>query len=502
MYISLTFSQPEIEWSKTYGGSDYDRGRDVAPTNDGGYVITGYSYSVDGDITSNNGFSEFWIVKIDSVGNMEWQKSYGGSSEEKAFSIEQTSDGGYVVGGQVESVNDGDVSGFNGVWDHWVVKLDSAGNLEWQKCLGGSDFDYGYAAREVPSGGYISVGDAKSNDGMITYNHGEEDVWVVKLDSVGNMEWQKCYGGSESEVGMDIRPTADGGFVIAGSTKSENGDVTDHFDNYDFWIIKIDSIGSIQWENCYGGGGSDRACSINLTDDGGYIVAGDTKSETGQVTGFHADIDAWIIKIDSVGNLEWQKCVGGSDLDYAFSVMQDLDGRYIFAGYSDSKDGDVYSDWNKYDYWVVKLSMSGNILWQKCMGSYGWDFGRAICQAHDGGYIVAGDALSPSGEVPPIQGWSDYWIIKLPPYEIGVPELSFNQHITIYPNPARDFINIQSKDINSYNLIIMNIHGETVYSELKVNSNIKINVSDYPKGIYVIKISGKKLIEIRKVIIY
>jgi hypothetical protein len=244
-------------------------------------------------------------------------------------------------------------------------------------------------------------------------NHGKSDAWIVKLDSQGTIQWQRSLGGSNQDAAYSIQITSDGGYIIAGSSYSHDGDVTGNHGKSDAWIVKLDSQGAIQWQKSLGGGNLDEAISIQITSDGGYIIASSSKSNNGDVTGNHGDDDYWIIKLDSQGTLQWQKSLGGSEWDKAYSIQITSDGGYIIAGFSYSHDGDVKGNHGKYDYWIVKLDSQGTIQWQKSLGGSVEDAARSIQQTSDGGYIIAGISWSNDGDVKGNQGKYDFWIVKL-----------------------------------------------------------------------------------------
>ena len=227
---------------------------------------------------------------------IEWQKCFGGTDDDEAKSIQQTSDGGYIVAGETWS-NDGDVSGNHGNSDYWVVKLNSSGDIEWQKCLGGTDWDYAYSIQQTSDEGFIVAGQTTSNDGDVSGNHGVYDAWVVKLNSLGDIEWQKCLGGTDWDDVNPIQQTSDGGFIVAGFTESNDGDVSGNHGNDDAWVVKLNSLGDIEWQKCLGGTIDDRACSIQQTSDGGFIVTGFTYSNDGDVSGNHGYSDYWVVKL-------------------------------------------------------------------------------------------------------------------------------------------------------------------------------------------------------------
>ena len=405
-------AQPILNWASCYGGSLTDAGNCIQQTNDQGFIIAGYSRSNDGDVSGNNGQIDMWVVKIDNLGNIEWQKCLGGSEYDYATSIQQTIDGGYIVAGYSKS-NDGDVTGNHGNQDFWVVKIDNLGNIEWQKCLGGSSGEVANSIQETTDQGFIVAGSTSSNDGDVTGNHGSSDSWVVKLDNLGNIEWQKCLGGSGNDVARSIDETTDGGYIIAGATISNDGDVSGNHGSMDYWVVKIDSQGNIEWQKCLGGSQFDNAKSIQQTIDGGYIVAGYSESNDGDVSGNHGGIDMWVVKLDNFGNIEWQECLGGSVEDIANSIQETIDGGFIVAGESSSNDGNVSGNHGNEDSWVVKLDSLGTIEWQKCLGGSSEDIANSIQETSISSYVLVGKTLSNDGDVSGNNGGEDYWVTKL-----------------------------------------------------------------------------------------
>ncbi|WP_228458135.1 T9SS C-terminal target domain-containing protein [Chryseobacterium schmidteae] len=375
-YLKFTFSfflasfsalnaqtAPSIQWQRSLGGSSYDLAKSIQQTSDGGYIIAGESDSTNGDVTRNHGTSDFWIVKLSALGIIEWQKSLGGSYGDIANSIQQTSDGGYIVAGESSSIN-GDVTGNHGNADYWIVKLDSSGNIQWQKSLGGSNRDAANSVKQTLDGGYIVAGESNSTNGDITGNHGNSDYWIVKLDPSGILQWQKSLGGSLYDVANSIQQTSDGGYIVAGGSNSVDGDVTHNQGNEDFWIVKLNPSGVIQWERSLSGNLSDRAESIQET-EGGYIVTGGSNSQNSENPTTFGISNYRVAKLDSNGIMHWQKHFGGSNNDYAYSTQQTPDGGYIVAGGAQSVDGDVIGNHGNNDFWIIKLNSSGNLEWQK-----------------------------------------------------------------------------------------------------------------------------------------
>ena len=406
---------PPIEWQKTLGGSGEDYASSIQPTPDGGYVVAGNTGSNNGDVTGSHGDMDFWVVKLDRGGNRVWQKTLGGNWGDKANSIQPTLDGGYVVAGYAHS-NGGDITESHGIDDFWVVKLDAGGNIVWQKTLGGTSDEKAYSIELTSDGGYVVAGYTNSHDGDVTGNHGDDDFWVVKLDVDGNIVWQKTLGGSGQDEAYSIQPTPDGGYVVAGYAMSNDGDVTGNHGEIDLWVVKLDAGGNMVWQKTLGGSSQDNAYSIQATLDGGYVTAGWTASNDGDVTGNHGDMDLWVVKLDAGGNMVWQKTLGGGNWDEAHSIKQTLDGGYAVAGFATSSDGDVIgSNGISGDFWVVKLDAGGNIVWQKTLGGIQFDGAYSMQATLDGGYVAAGGTRSNNGDVIGNQGLGDFWVVKLAP---------------------------------------------------------------------------------------
>lgn len=494
---------PNIEWKKCYGGTDEDKAYSIQQTTDGGYILAGYSYSNDGDASNHHGNSlpDCWVVKLDNTGNIKWQKSLGGTSSDEANSIQQTTDGGYIFAGITFS-NDGDVSGNHGYLDCWVVKLDSIGDIQWQKTLGGSNKDWAKSIEQTSDGGYIVVGYSLSNDGDVIGGSGNGyiDYWVVKLDVNGGITWQKTLGGTRTDYGFFGQQTNDGGYIIAGSSGSNDGDITALHggeacgtDNLcpDYWIVKLDHNGNIQWEKSFGGTFVDMAFSIQQTKEDGYIIAGHSASNDGDVTGHHADFDVWVVKLNNSGSIEWQKSLGGSKGDYAYSIQQTSSG-YIIGGSSESNDGDVNGVHSGIceigfcgDYWLVKIDTVGNIQWQKSLGGANNEEIYSFKQTNDGGYIVAGFTMSEDGDVSGNHGQADFWVVKLTRI-VGVNENNTFNNFSFYPNPATNLLTIESKSIvsNKELATIYDLTGKLLMQFSLTGEKTTIDISSLTPGIY------------------
>ncbi len=496
-------AQSFIQWQKSYGGTSTEYGYAIDTTNDGGYIVAGSSFSNDGDVTGNHGNADYWIVKLGSTGDIQWQKSLGGTGTENPYSIEQTTDGGYIVAGSSTS-NNGDVTGNHGSTDYWVVKLKSTGTIQWQKSLGGSGAEKAYSIQQTADDGYIVAGYSESNEGDVSGNHGNSDIWVVKLDSTGSLKWQKSLGGSGSDDAFSIQQTNDRGYIVAGWSSTNDGQVTGNHGSLDYWVVKLDSTGILLWQKSLGGTSIDEAYAIQQSDDGGYIVAGSSQSNNGDVTGNHGHEDYWVIKLDSSGTLKWQKSLGGSYIDQAYSIKKTADKGCIVAGTTwlntgvTISDGDVTGNHGWQDYWVVKLDSTGTLQWQKCYGgSYG-DNANSMQLTGDGGCIVVGSTNSNDGDVTAGYGNGDFWVVKLSDVS-GIKESNSSPSIlSIYPNPTYREITIQTPQTST--IEIFNLEGQILKTLPNAPPTTTIDVSGLPAGIWFIKATTEKGTEVRKFI--
>jgi len=352
-YAEINVYANGVTWFRHYGGTQGDEGWSIQQASDGGYIVAGQTVSY------TYGGTDFAIYKLDSSGNKVWFKHYGGTNDDSAYSIQQTSDGGYIVTGVTESYTLGSE-------DIAIYKLDSNGNKAWFKHYGGTQPDWGYSIQQTSAGDYIVAGRTES------FTNGNYDFAIYKLDSSGNKVWFKHYGGSSNDGSRSIQQTSDGGYVVAGYTYSYS------YGSRDFAIYKLDSNGNKTWFKHYGGINEDLAFSIQQTSDGGYIVAGATDSYT------HGLNDFAIYKLNSSGNKVWFKHYGGTNGDSAHPIQQTSDGGYIVSGNMNS-----YTH-GQSDFGIYKLNSSGSKVWFKHYGGTNYDDSKSIQQTSDGGYIVAG----------------------------------------------------------------------------------------------------------------
>ncbi|MCT2562336.1 T9SS type A sorting domain-containing protein [Chryseobacterium herbae] len=480
---------PAIQWQKSLGGSHGDQAKSVQQTSDGGYIVAGWSNSTDGDATENHGDSDYWIVKLDVSGTIQWQKSLGGTSYDSANSIQQTADGGYIVAGESYST-DGDVTGNHGNSDYWLVKVDASGVIQWQKSLGGSNQDTANSVQQTSDGGYIVAGESYSTNGDVIGNHGISDYWIVKLDASGTMQWQKSLGGTSYEGANSIQQTSDGGYIMAGTGSSTNGDISINYGNGDFWIVKLDTSGAIQWQKSLLGNLADTATSIQQTSDGGYIVAGMSNSTNSEMPLMFGTSNYCVAKLDSNGNTLWQRYFGGSGEDHPLSTQQTSDGGYIVAGRTGSVDGDVTGNHGNFDCWIVKLDTSGFIQWQKPLGGSSFDETNSIQQTADGGYILAGMVFSSDGNITGYHGESDAWIVKLSANQLNTAEIQLINKPLMYPNPAKDMIYLDHLPGETV-VHITDMSGRNLLSQKYNEKKVSIPASQLTNGVYLIQVQSQ-----------
>jgi hypothetical protein len=359
--------EPAVQWQKTFGGSSSDEGYSVQQTSDGGYIIAGSTASF------GAGSYDVYLIKTDPNGNQEWQKTFGGDSHDGGFSVQQTSDGGYIIAGTIELFGAGS--------DYvYLIKTDPNGNKTWQKTFSGNGNGYGQSVKQTTDGGYIIAGTTSTIEERPKY-----DVYLIKTDSDGNLLWQKTFGGSHNAWGFSVQQTTDddGGYIIAGVISGGGGG--------DVYFIKTNSDGNLLWQKTFGGSYGESGNSVQQTTDGGYIISGSRWNIGGPTFGI-------LIKTDSAGDSQWEKtCVTGN------SVQQTTDGGFVIAGGNEYPALGPAWDVNVY---LIKTNSDGNIQWQKTFGGGYDDIGRSGQQTSDGGYIIAGSTAS-------FGAGGDVYLIKL-----------------------------------------------------------------------------------------
>ncbi len=362
-------SLPVHLWNRTFGGAAQDCAWSLVQTPDNGYALIGATYS------SGAGGADFWLVRTDSVGNAQWNRTYGGTADDEAHSVTRTSDGGYAILGTTSSFGAGGS-------DFWLVKTDSSGNVLWNKTYGGISTDDAWSIKEVPGGALVLAG------WTVSSGAGSGDFWLIKTDSNGNMLWNKTYGGPLLEILNSVQIVTDGGYVLIGSTYSSDGD-------WDFWLVKTGSSGNEEWNQTFGGGLNDFGFSTVETYDNGFAVAGSTSSYGSGV------YDFWLIRTDQFGNPLWNKAYGGSAYDEAWSVIQTANRGFVLTGWTESM-GTGNSDC-----WLVATDPLGKVQLNVTFGGADFDYSYSALEGVDGNFTLAGETRS-SGE-----GDSDFLLFSV-----------------------------------------------------------------------------------------
>jgi hypothetical protein len=359
IWLSKFNADGNLLWSKTYGGSMDDLGYSVLENNDGTLVVAGYSKSHDGLVPSNLGMHDFFIFKTDANGNLLWTKSHGYMSHDHAHKIIKTSDGGYFVVGFVDYAGLGKLSNPNtvlhGVGEFYGLKLDATGNKVWDKYFGGTQNDRAYDVVEANDGGFVMTGYSESNDFDVNDNNGSYDYWVVKINSQGGLVWKKSYGGSELDQAYGIAKSINNTYIITGTSNSMDGNISSNKGANDVWIINIDDTGKLLWEKSFGGSGFDTSNSIKSISNGNFLIAGHTRSIDGQITENKGQNDFWAFTISPTGKMLWQKTFGGSSFDFAYDAVEIKDNGFVIVGQTESNDFDSTINKGLSDLLIVKV---------------------------------------------------------------------------------------------------------------------------------------------------
>jgi hypothetical protein len=441
LLLALAFALPAFSqqrWQRAYGGGNADCGESVQQTSDGGYIVAGFS-------TSFGNGTQVYLVKTNASGDTLWSKTYGGTGTDWGRSVQQTSDGGYIIAGWTTSFG-------AGMEDVYLIKTNNQGNTLWTKTYGGTNGDWGSSVQQTSDGGYIIAGYTES------FGAGNRDVYLIKTNSQGDTLWTKTYGGTGLDGGSSIQQTSDGGYIIAGSTHSFGAG------RYDVYLIKTNASGDTLWTRTYGGTNDDFSQSIWQTSDGGYIVSGFTLS-------FGAGgYDVYLIKTNASGNMLWTRTYGGVSTDWGWSIQQTTDGGYIIGGNTDS-----FGDSSQV--YLVRTNASGDTLWTRTYGGAGNEAGYSVQQTSDGGYIVAGYTSSFGA------GYDDVYLIKTDAYgNVGVEspirkvDGSASRPLQVTPNPFSSFATLPGHSSDRFTLYDVSGRRVGVYRGDRIGEGLKAGV--------------------------
>ena len=468
---TCSFAQPDTLWTNTFGGSGNERGYSVQQTGDGGYIIAGYTES-NGPATG-----DFYLIRTDASGIEQWTQTFGGNGDERGFSVQQTSDGGYVIAGYTYSYGAGSA-------DIYLIKTDSSGTEEWSKTFGGSSYDYAFSIQQTSDGGYIITGYTKLPSSS------NFDIYLIKTDASGTEQWSQTFGGTGNDYAYSVQQTGDGGYIIAGSSYPIGTNSSD------IYLIKTDASGTEQWSQTFGGTGYNFAYSVQQTSDDGYIIAGSTNAYGAGLN------DVLLIKTDVSGIEQWSQTFGGIGNDYACSMQQTSDGGYIIAGYTI---GVGYMDLP--DVLLIKTDASGTEQWNQTFGGSDLDDGRSVQQTSDGGYIITGSTISYGA------GGYDVWLLRLGPDLSGIvnsdpPQLVNYSLLPASPNPcsSQTLIHFKMFITGNVQIHVYDQQGRIVATladgwQTAGMHQVPFNTAGLPSGIYLTRFTSGDFTQTQKLVV-
>lgn len=494
LYAICQFSLPH---QRTIGGNSDDYINSTVKTADGGLILAGNSNSeISGEKTEiSKGSHDYWIVKLNKAGKIEWDKTFGGNEIENCSKIIQTRDKGYLLGGYSYSDISGDkTENSKGDADYWIVKVNSEGVKLWDKTIGGYDSDRLEDMIELPNGDIILAGSSYSG---ISGNKSEEsrgkvDFWIVKINESGNIIWDKTIGGPKNDFAEDVVITLNNEILVGGNSDSYIGGEKSHKNKgeYDIWVVKLNAFGGFISDITIGGSKGDFLENILLLPNGEYLLCGDSWSN---ISGDKSEnskgyVDYWIVKLNSRNKVIFDKTIGGSRSDYLSDAIETENHNLVLGGHSYSSIGGDKSEDSKgyYDYWIVKVNTEGEILWDKTVGGSSYDYLRSIEQLQGDSYALCGHSFSGIGydKTQKSRGGYDFWVVALKeensPAVSGLHEGN-NVSFRVYPNPANNVLNIQS-DIKQ--VFTLTDKAGRIYKKQEIFQSGTIDVSKIPSGIY------------------
>jgi len=504
LLVQLTHSQSTTILQAVYGGSDSDKMSGATVVADG-TVLSGYYKSIDGDFTANYGNYDCFVMKNNASGVPAWKTTFGGTLADYLYDITTDASGNIIAVGTSKS-NDNDITGNHGNYDYLVVKLDSNGTILWQKSFGGTSIDKATSVLATSDGGYLVLGYSKSTDGDMAAGlpHGAYDLWLLKLDATGTILWQKTYGGASDDKAGHIYQNGNN-YYIAAYSKSADGDLTTNRGNYDYWILSIDANGTILWQKSYGGSGIDKDPVLDGT--GPLLIAGSSNSTDGDITNPLGNFDFWVLQVsNNDGTINWQKSIGGTGADFATGVgylpvlvRSTLQGSETFVlGYSNSSDGNFTTNNGNYDAWYVGVNYMGDVVNSTNFGGSDVDviYGNTIDMSY---VFLYGATKSNDGTITGQHGNYDAWYIKMEAELTGV--VSENNMITVktYPNPASEELIIEAGEIQA--ISIFDIQGKQIIRKIGIDNepSYYLDVSKLPSGNYFVKVITADGIGIKKI---
>lgn len=517
--VSFAQTAPVKQWDKTFGGPLTDRVFKIRQTTDGGYISGGQSATGPGGDKTQAGYglADFWVIKQDAAGNKTWDKSFGGTGTEMIQDLIQTSDGGYLLAGLSSSGVSTDKSQpSRGSQDYWILKIDANGSRVWDKSFGGTGYDHLYKVVPTADGGYLLGGlsDSPASGDKTHAAKGAEDFWIVKIDGAGNFQWDKAFGGTGLDQLIAMQQTADGGYILGGNSDSGiSGDKSQASKGLeDFWLVKLDASGNKLWDKTLGGDDSDFLNFIYQTPAGDYIVGGNSYSGASGDKNQRSwgSADGWVVKLDGAGNKLWDATYGGTGEDGFGDLQPTNGGGFILGGYSNSAVSGTKTapQVGGVDFWLVKINALGNQLWDQTYGGNGDENIASLAQTLDGGYALAGpsDSGTSSDKSQPAVGLKDYWIVKLAPEVLGIKEKGADLKISVFPNPNQGKFRLECPgvltagiEVSVFDLLGRKIlqqelpaGGHQISEEMEVKA---------PKGVYLLQLKAENQTTTRRLVI-
>jgi len=511
--ITVSGQNFEVSWQSCFGGSLLDGANDMV-TFDNGFIIAGATGSNDGDISASYGNGDGWVVCIDSTGNMLWEKNYGGSDSEAFDRIISTLESNYYLLG-ISWSSDGDISSdpYPNSPDYWIVKIDSDGNIIWDKIIGGNSGERLWSGASTLDGGVVVIGETSSNDGDVSVFYGGNETWIAKLSSEGELEWDFTIGTDFADLGQAIIQTSDGGYLAASSSwLGDGGNITCESHGYaEAVLFKLDADLNVEWQHCYGGSDHDGIVDIIEVEDG-YVFGAYTSSNDGDVSGYNGGIsDTWIVKLDFEGNIIWQNALGGSNADGGGKNIYETDDQgFVAVLNTDSNDGDVSGNHGmsdvESDIWFIRLNSDGELIYQQCFGGARYEeIHSGVIMKSDNNFVIAGNTnYGPSYDVGclPYGGiWDeDFWVFEIDMEDTtGIFENnSVQDGLKVYPNPAKEYVIFEIQDSRIRNqdarLLVIDVFGQEVASFPFLEDKMVWDCREVKNGLYFynIEIEGKR----------
>lgn len=541
---SLT-AQPRILKQKCLGGSGEDDFSSMTPTHDGGYIVIALTGSNDGDVVGNHndkGYRDVWIIKFDANGKQQWSRCYGGSRNEEGGTIVEAPGGGYLFAGSATSV-DGDVKGWHQgadsynqmMPDAWVVRIDSAGEILWQRCLGGSGLDVVHGLCRASGGGYVVVGCSTSRDGDAKGQHQNNyqwgDAWAAKLSETGEIEWNRMLGGSNHEMFTTVAATPDGGYLAVGSTGSNDGDVSGNHDSNgslsssDMWVVKFSPNGKVQWQRCLGGSKSESPSFLQrvlITESGDYIILCGTNSNDGDVEQWSGEMtqnpymgweDIWVVRLNPDGTIQHQRRLGHRQTDDMSGLVLLSNGDVITTGCTATKPPSDEEGVKNVDGWIVRLDSTLNVRWEARVGGSDIDQLNDLVALNDTTLVITGATRSNDGDVSGLHlkdgepGW-DLWMLTVaiesvaPPTRPAQPQAAPSpggptlSSIAVTPNPSRGrfALVLPGRFQGDVTVEVINTRGQImmVSAFSDVGDRLALDLGNFPVGTYTVAVARGK----------